>query len=87
MSKRSRVDLPPDLASEAAEAARAAGESLATFVARAVASEIERERTDKFFAERRARADAAKALSILNRADGEAPDVKDELPSGYEPQR
>lgn len=83
MSKPSTVELPPELAAEASEAARAAGESLAAFVARAVAYEVERERTDKFFAERRARADVAKALEILNRDGGEPPEPGDELPPGY----
>jgi hypothetical protein len=87
MSKRPTIDLPPELASEAAEAARAAGESLETFVARAVASEIERDRTDKFFAERQSRADAGLALGILSRTGGEAPQAGDELPAGYPKQR
>lgn len=83
MSKSASIDLPADLAAEAAEAARAAGESLSTFVARAVAFEIERERTDKFFAERRQRADIAKALELLNRNGGQPPEPGDELPPGY----
>jgi len=83
MTKPSSIDLPAELAAEAAEAARAAGESLATFVARAVAQEIERERTDKFFAERRQRANAARALDILDRKGGEAPAADDATPAGY----
>lgn len=83
MSKPTTVDLPAELAAEAAEVARAAGESLAAFVARAVAYEIERDRTDKFFAERRARGDIAKALEILNREGGEPPEPGDELPPDY----
>lgn len=84
MSKPETIDLPEELAAEAAEAARAAGESLSTFVARAVAFEIERERTEKFFAERRQRADVAKALELLNRTGGQPPEPGDELPDGYE---
>ncbi|HYD89603.1 MAG TPA: hypothetical protein VEA80_19135 [Vitreimonas sp.] len=87
MSKPSTIDLPADLAAEAAEAARAAGEDLSTFVARAVAFELERERTDRFFAERRQRADVAKALELLRRSGGQLPEPGDELPPGYKPAR
>jgi len=80
MTKPSSVDLPEELATQAAEAARAAGESLSAFVARAVAFEIERERTDKFFAERQARANVVKALEILSRDGGAPPEPGDELP-------
>ncbi len=83
MSGSVTVDMPEELALQAAEAASAAGESLSTFVARAVAFEIERERTDKFFAERRQRGDIAKALEILNRSGGQPPEPGDELPKGY----
>jgi hypothetical protein len=77
------IELPEKLAHEAESAAAAAGESVEAFVARAVAFEIERERTDKFFAERRARANVARALDILNREGGEPPQPGDELPEGY----
>lgn len=83
MTKPSTIDLPEELAAQAAEAARAAGESLSHFVARAVAFEIERERTDKFFAERRERANVAKALEVLNREGGPPPEPGDELPAGF----
>jgi len=87
MTKPLTIDLPPELAAEAAEAARAAGESLSAFVARAVAYEIEREKTEAFFAERRARANIARAQEILNRNGGQPPEPGDELPPGYEPGR
>jgi hypothetical protein len=83
MTKPLTIDLPDAVAQGAEEAARAAGESLETFVARAVAFEVERERTENFFAARRARADIARALQILNREGGERPQPGDELPAGY----
>lgn len=87
MSKSATIDLPEELSLQAAEAAHAAGETLASFVARAVAFEIEREKTDKFFAERRQRADVVKALEILGRSGGQPPEPGDELPPGYKPAR
>ena len=77
------IQLPEKLAMEAENAAKAAGESIEAFVTRAVAFEIERERTGSFFAERRARADVAKALELLDRPGGEPPQPGDELPEGY----
>jgi post-segregation antitoxin (ccd killing protein) len=77
------VLLPEQLAKEAETAAKAAGESIEAFVTRAVAFEIERERTGKFFAERRARADVVEALDLLDRPGGEPPQPGDELPDGY----
>ena len=77
------IELPEKLASEAENAATAAGETVEAFVARAITAELERERTDKFFAERRARANVARALEILNREGGEPPQTGDELPEGY----
>ncbi|HRP11092.1 MAG TPA: hypothetical protein PLK37_08670 [Terricaulis sp.] len=71
------------MAAKAAEAARASGESLGAFVARAVALEIERERAEKFFAERRDRADLASAMDLLNRSGGASPSPEDALPAGY----
>ncbi|HCK84776.1 MAG TPA: toxin-antitoxin system HicB family antitoxin [Hyphomonadaceae bacterium] len=76
-------ELPEKLSSEAKSAAEAAGETVEAFIARAVAFEIERERTDKFFAERRARANIGRALEILDREGGEPPQPGDELPEGY----
>lgn len=80
MTKPVTIELPETVAADAVEAARAAGESLDAFVARAVAFEIERDRTDRFFADRRARADVQRALDILNREGGELPVVEDRLP-------
>ena len=80
MTKPLTIDLPDAVAKGAEDAARAAGESLEAFVTRAVAFEVERERTEKFFAERRGRADIARALEILGRAGGEPPQPGDELP-------
>lgn len=77
------IELPEKLAGEAKSAAEAAGETVEAFIARAVAFEIERERTDKFFAERRARANIGRALEILNREGGEPPQPGDELPEAY----
>jgi hypothetical protein len=77
------IELPEKLADEVESAAAAVGETMEAFVARAVASELERERTDKFFAERRARANVTRALEILNRDGGEPPESGDELPEGY----
>ena len=77
------IELPEKLADEAETAAAAAGETVEAFVARAVAFELERERTDKFFAERRARANVERAMEILNREGGEPPQPGDELPDGY----
>ena len=83
MTKPLTIELPDAVAEGAADAARATGESLEAFVARAVAFEVERERTEKFFSERRARADVARALEILNRDGGLPPEPGDELPEGY----
>jgi len=83
MNKPLTVSLPDDVLDDAAKAALAAGETLESFVARAVSVEVERERTQQFFAERRARANVARALEILNRGGGEAPQSGDELPEGY----
>lgn len=80
MNKLPTIDLPAELAAQAADAAQAAGESLAAFVARAVSSQIERERTEAFFADRRARADLAKALGILDRDGGVPPQPGDDPP-------
>jgi hypothetical protein len=80
MSRPLTIDLPDDVVADAEAVAGAAGESLESFVLRAVASEIERERTDRFFAERRARGDVVAALEVLNRAGGEPPAPGDELP-------
>jgi hypothetical protein len=83
MTKPLTISLPDNIAAEATKAADASGESLEDFVARAVATEVERERTENFFAERRGRASAARALEILNRAGGKKPQPGDELPEGY----
>lgn len=77
------VSLPDHLADLAKKAASAAGESLDAFIARALAFELERERTDQAFAERRARGDIARALELLNRPGGQPPEPGDELPAGY----
>ena len=83
MNKPLTVSLPDDVLDDAAKAALAAGETLETFVARAISVEVERERTQQFFAERRARANVARALEILNRVGGEPPQPADELPEGF----
>jgi hypothetical protein len=77
------IELPENLVHAAEKAAKAAGETVEAFVTRAVAFEIERERTDKFFAERRARADVSRALELMDRPGGEAPQPGDELPESY----
>ncbi|HVZ99656.1 MAG TPA: hypothetical protein VG841_05025 [Caulobacterales bacterium] len=81
------ISLPDQLVDEAAEAAQKAGESLEDFAARALSFELERERTEAFFAERKARANIARALELLNRPGGEPPQPGDELPEGYKPTR
>ena len=83
MTKPLTVSLPDDVLDDAAKAALAAGETLETFVARAISVEVERERTQQFFAERRARANVERALEILNRSGGAPPQPGDELPEGY----
>jgi hypothetical protein len=83
MNKPLTISLPENVVADAAKAADATGESLEDFVARAVAVEVERERAGKFFAERRGRANVARALEILNRAGGQKPKAGDELPEGY----
>ena len=82
MTKPLTIALPDNIAEDAEKAADAIGESLENFVARAVAVEVERERTERFFAERRGRANATRALEILGRAGGEPPQPGDELPDG-----
>lgn len=72
------IEFPDQLVDEAESAAQSAGESLEAFAARALAFEVERERTDAFFAERKARADIARALELLNRP-GEPAQPGDEL--------
>jgi hypothetical protein len=87
MIKPLTISLPDNIAEEAERAAGAIGESLDDFVARAVAFEVERERTEQFFAERRGRANVARALEILCRAGGEPPQPGDEMPEGPEQSR
>lgn len=83
MTKPLTIDLPDSVAAEAEKIAQAAGENLATFAARAIAFEVERERTETFFTERRARANIARAMEILNRNGGQPPAPDDVLPDGY----
>ena len=83
MTKPVTIALPDGIAADAARAADAMGESLDAFVARAVSVEVERERTARFFAERRGRADVTRALQILSRAGGQPPQPGDELADDY----
>jgi hypothetical protein len=79
MTKPVTIELPENVAADAVRAAQAAGESLDVFVARAVAFEVEREHTERVFAERRSRADIEKALKILGRKGGQPPADGDKL--------
>ena len=76
-----RLELQPSLVDEARRAAEAEGMGFDAFVAAALADKLAAMRTIRYFAERSARADPAKALDILARAGrGEPPMPGDELP-------
>jgi len=73
--------LQPSLLEEARRVAEAEGVALNQFINVAVAEKLSAMRTERYFAERAAKADVPKALAILERAGvGNPPMVGDELP-------
>ena len=86
MTKQLTLALPDAVAKDAADAANAAGESLELFAARALEAQVERDRTHRFFQERRARANIPRALEFLRREGGEPPCPDDELPEEARPE-
>lgn len=78
------VRLDPFLLAEARHAADAAGIAIDELVSVAVAEKVAALRTHAFFAERRARANPARALEILrSMRGGEPPRPGDELPPDF----
>lgn len=74
--------LQPSLLEEARKVAEAEGVALNQFINVAVAEKLSALRTESYFAERAARADLGKALSILTRAGKGNPPVEgDEIPN------
>jgi hypothetical protein len=65
--------LPASLKRELEKVARDDGTSLNQFIVTAVAEKLSALRTADFFEERRARADVASALAIMERKRGEEP--------------
>jgi hypothetical protein len=82
MSKSAfRLRLQPSLLDEARKLAEAEGVALNQLINVAVAEKLSALRTEKYFAERAARADIPKALAILKRAGVGRPPMKgDALP-------
>jgi hypothetical protein len=77
--------LQPSLLNEARKLAEAEGVALNQLINVAVAEKVSALRTEKYIAERAARADLPRALGILRRAGAGRPPMKgDELP---EPKR
>lgn len=75
--------LQPSLLDEARQAAHDEGVALNQLINVAVAEKLSALRTEKYFAERAARADVPKALQILKRAGvGNAPMKGDKLTRG-----
>lgn len=73
--------LQPSLLEEARRVAEAEGVALNQFINVAVAEKLSAMRTERYFAERAAKADVPKALAILERAGvGNPPMAGDELP-------
>lgn len=68
--------LQPSLLDEARQMAEAEGVALNQFINVAVAEKLSALRTEKYFAERAARADIPKALTILKRAGAGNPPMK-----------
>jgi hypothetical protein len=68
--------LQPSLLDEARQMAEAEGVALNQFINVAVAEKLSALRTEKYFAERAARADIPKALTILKRAGVGNPPMK-----------
>jgi hypothetical protein len=80
--------LQASLLDEARKLAEAEGVALNQFINVAVAEKLSALRTESYFAERAARADIPRALSILARAGtGHAPDPGDEIPGDEIPGR
>lgn len=75
--------LPASLKRAAEEFAEADGVSLNAFVTVAVAEKVSALTTERFFSERRGKADPARLLAMLNRKGTEAPRPGDELPEGF----
>jgi hypothetical protein len=72
--------LQPSLLDEARQMAEAEGVALNQFINVAVAEKLSALRTEKYFAERVARADIPKALTILKRAGAGNPPMKGDKP-------
>ena len=79
-----QLRLPVSLKNAVAEACREEGTSLNQFMVVALVEKLARIRTERFFAERRASADADAAQQILFREGGEPPDPEDRLPLASE---
>ena len=73
--------LPIALKEAVAKASREDNTSINQFVVVAVAEKLSAMRTAEFFAERRSRADAEAAISILSRDGGQVPEPEDRLPA------
>lgn len=71
--------LPASLKRELERVAREDGTSLNQLIVTAVAEKLASLRTSDFFAERRARGDVAKALTIMTRGGGEPPREDDRV--------
>ncbi len=65
--------LQPSLLEEARKAAESDGVALNQFINVAVAEKLSALRTERYFAERAARADVGRALEILDRAGSDEP--------------